>query len=203
MRPLQWTPLRTTLKLGHVLLLLRPDALLPSSHTRTVIRLLALAPTGVLELVTDLTLTSHTHRMTRTLTPTPIEELMRMTVPSLASYTLETHLHLTYHTYQASWPLTSYSYARTRFLPPTPIKELVLKAHPNPTSYAHTITRLSPSLLLRPDFHLPYLCARVTARLSTPAPIEEPVLATRPNLTSRRHHPSRRPIPQRRPHLLL
>ena len=167
------------------LLLLRPDALLHSSYTRIVTRLLPLVPIDEFVVVADPNLTSHIHPMTRLLPPTPVEELVRMTIPSLPSYTLETHLHLTYHTYHASWPLTSYSYARTRFLPPTPIKELVLKAHPNPTSYAHTITRLSPSLLLRPDFHLPYLCARVTARLLTPAPIEEPVLAPRPNLTSR------------------
>ena len=141
--------------------------------------------------------------MTRLLPPTPIEELVRTANPNLASYTLVANLNLTYHTRTTSWPLTSYTHAMTRFLPPTPIEELVLAAHPNPTSYTHAMTRLSPSLLLRPDLRLPSSYARATTRLLTPTPIKEPVLAAHPNLTSRRRHPSRRPIPQRRPHLLL
>ena len=61
MRSLQRTPFQATLKLGCELLLLRPDALLPSSHTHTVIRLLALAPIDMFELMADLNLTSHIH----------------------------------------------------------------------------------------------------------------------------------------------
>ena len=143
--------------------------------------------------------------MTRLLTPTPIEEFVRTTIPSLASYALATNLNLTYHTRITSWPLTSHSHthAMTRFLPPTPIEVLVLTALPDPTSYTHAMTRLSPSLLLRPDLHLPSSYARVAAWLLTPASIEKPVLAAHSELTSRRRHPSRRPILQRRPHLLL
>ena len=93
-------------RLRQGLLLLRLDALLPSSHTRTVTRLLPLAPIDEFELIADLNLTYHIHPMTRLLTPTPIEELVRTTVPRLASCTLETNLNLTYHTRTTSWPLT-------------------------------------------------------------------------------------------------
>ena len=139
--------------------------------------------------------------MSRLLAPTPIEELVRTT--NLASCMLVANPNLTCHTRTTSWPLTSYTHAMTRFLPPTPIEELVLATRPNPTSYTHAMTRLSPSLLLRPDLRLPSSYARATTRLLTPTPIKEPVLAAHPNLTSRRRHPSRRPIPQRRSHLLL
>ena len=137
------------------LLLLRSDAILPSSHTRMRTRLLPLAHIDEFELIAGLHLTFHIHPMTRLLTPTPIEEFVWTTIPSLAFYALETNLNLTYHTRTASWPLTSYIHAITRFLPPTPIEELVLEAHPGPTSYTHAMTRLSPSLLLRPDLRLP------------------------------------------------
>ena len=141
--------------------------------------------------------------MTQLLSSTHTEELVRTAITSLASYMPETHLDLTYHTRTTSWPLTFYTYAMTGFLPPTPNEELVLAAHPSPTSYTHATTRLLPLLLLRPDLRLPSFYARATTRPLTPAPIAEPVLAAHPNLTSRRRHPSRRPIPQRRPHLLL
>ena len=142
-RLLSYLPLLLLPRLGALarfrqgLLLLRSDALLPSSHTRTVTRLLPLAPIDEFELTAGLNLTSHIHSMTRPLSPTPIEELVQTTIPSLASYTLETNLNLTYHTRTTSWPLTSYIYAMARFLPPTPIEELELAAHPNPISYTH------------------------------------------------------------------
>ena len=67
------------------LLLLRPDALLPSSYTQTVTRLLPLAPIDEFVMVADPNLTSHIHPMTRLLPPTPIEELVRTTNPNLTS----------------------------------------------------------------------------------------------------------------------
>ena len=67
------------------LLLLRSDTILPSSHTRTGTRLLPLAPIDEFELIAGLSLTSNIHPMTRLLTPTPIEEFVRTTIPSLAS----------------------------------------------------------------------------------------------------------------------
>ena len=93
--------------------------------------------------------------MTKLLSSTPAEELVRTAITSLASYTPEMDLDLNHHTRTTSWPLTFHIYAMARFLPPTPIEELVLAAHPNPTSYTHATTRLSPSLLLRPDLRLP------------------------------------------------
>ena len=57
--------------------------------------------------------------------------------------------------------------------------------------------------MLRPDLHLPSAYARAMTRLLSPTPAKESVLAAHPNLASRRRHPSRRPVPQRRPHLPL
>ena len=85
------------------LLLLRPDALLPSSYTRTVTRLLPLAPIDEFVMVADPNLTSHIHLMTRLLPPTPIEDLVQTTDPNLA-YTRVANPNLTYHTRTTSWP---------------------------------------------------------------------------------------------------
>ena len=110
---------------------------------------------------------------------------MRTAITSLASYNKpEANLDLTYHTRTTSWPLTSYTHAMTRLLPQTPIEEFALEAHPDPTSYTLTMTRLSPSLLLRPDLRLPSSYARATTRLLKPAPIEGPSPAARISVRS-------------------
>ena len=70
------------------LILLRPDAHLPSSYTHAMTRLLPPTPIEELRvLAANPNLTSYTHPMTRLLPPAPIAELVLTANPNLTSYT--------------------------------------------------------------------------------------------------------------------